>query len=169
MTWVRVSFFTKLYDSWSRGYMMSLLNLLGCWFRVKGSHQQVTYPFDHVVGKIKTFYIHFHKSYKHQTWRNRDLGWEAPSPQIPATINHVVKWYHITNYFISSSTRRITNKFSLVKTSVTLVDCIDKSKMLYLLFHKIYGHETLCDHFWGNPSYYQVILPLSHIANEKLR
>lgn len=59
-------------------------NLVGSWLvRVSCSHLPSHMPHwscGHAMSceKLKTLYLHFHYSYKHQTWRSVALGWGTP-------------------------------------------------------------------------------------------
>ena len=46
--------------------------------------------------KLKTFYLHFHKTYKHQTWHSGNLSWGAPTGKVICAFDHVVARCQVT-------------------------------------------------------------------------
>ena len=63
-------------------------NLEWWWTRVEGLSTTKSYDPSSLGpmlrDKLETFYLHFHKTYKHQTWHDHggDLGWGAPTNKV---------------------------------------------------------------------------------------
>ena len=76
--------------------VLSAQNLVECWLRVRGSHlpsHMFLWSCGLVMprGKTKTLYLHFHKTYKDQTWYSGYLSWRAPTPKVTWPL---IEWSH---------------------------------------------------------------------------
>ena len=94
-----------------------VLNFAQWWFWLRRPHllsHLFFWSCSHVISRVKIkIYVHFHKTYKHQTWKNDDLF--NRSSLIASYMVLLIMWS---------------------------CDVTWKLKMLYLHLHKSYEHQT---------------------------
>ena len=117
------------------------------------------WPRGHVISHViqKMLYIHFHKTYEHQTWQDDTLQWKVSIYNFQWPFDPVVTWYHMLfkECYISTSIRPMNTKLGrmisynekfpftifsdlLAPWSRDIIHVIQK--MLYIHFHKTYEH-----------------------------
>lgn len=77
-------------------------NLMLWWLRVRGSHlpnHMSLSSFSHVISrdKMKTLYLHFYKTYKHQIWHGSDLVLGSSFYQVTCFFNYMIMWCNKQN------------------------------------------------------------------------
>ena len=89
--------------------------------------------------KLKTLYLRFQKTYKHETWHRRDFVWGALTYHVIYPSYHATTWCHVTNKkcCILSSKRPIPS--NLAEWWLRETGCNLLSHMTFFLW----GHQNV--------------------------